>query len=367
MGDEDTTLRGRRLVPQIIVGVWLPLCFAFASINQEFLPEKYFADSKHIEGLALVATGPSPESFVTTAWIYQTLQAFEYPMVTQLVTLALFFATAFCCASWLEVSRFGALEVVLFCFCGVEAARYLAQFSKESIVVLVVLGLVVMPRRALGDVLFLALACGYAYTIRNYWFIVAVLYLAFRLLLRLRKPSRIPIFVVVALLCLAFGTDMVLGLNLNSFREAVAQTNSLYAQTAIQHYIPVTGPLGVAANALCTLVLLVIPLPLALSSAPVYLAFAGLMTVLWINLFFVVHKGMRKSWFVPDVQLSRAVSLLLAMLIVQAIFEPDYGSYIKHLTPLLPLFFFALRVRRQNQSATAPVKTRQDVLGLVGG
>lgn len=367
MGDEDTTLRLRQVLPQIVVGIWVPLCFAFASINQTFLPEKYFADSNYIKELAVVATGPSTDSFVTTAWIYRALGAFDYPTITRLVTLALFFAIVFCCARWLDISRFGVLELVLFCFCAVEAAIYLAQFSKESIVVLIVLALVVMPRGIVGDVLFLALACGYAYLIRNYWFLVAVLYLAFRLLLRSKKPSRIPIFVVVALLCLAFGSDLIFGLNLNSAREVVAQTNSLYANTVIQDYITVTGPLGGAANALCTLILLVVPLPLFVTSDPVYLTFSGLITVLWLNLFFVVHKGMCKSWFAFDAMLSRGVSLLVAMLIVQAIFEPDYGSYIKHLTPFLPLFFFVLKARRQNKSLTASIKRRQAVLGLEGG
>jgi len=202
--------------------------------------------------------------------------------------------------------------------------------------------------------------------IRNYWFLVAVLYLAFRLLLHSRKPSRIPIFVVVALLCLALGSDLIFGLNLNSAREVVAQTNSLYANTVIQDYIPVTGPLGGAANALCTLVLLVIPLPLFATSEPVYLAFSGLVTVLWLNLFFVAHKGICKNWFTFDIMLSRSMSLLLAMLTIQAIFEPDYGSYIKHLTPFLPLFFFALRARWQNKSVATPTKGCQGILGLEG-
>ena len=352
MRGQDTTFRRRRLVPQIIVALWLPLCFAFAGANQQFLPDKYFADSKYIQSLAMVATGPSSDSFVTTAWIYRALGAFEYPPITQLVTVAFFFITAFSCAPWLEVSRFTLLEVLLFCFCGAEAAIYLAQFSKESIIVLVVLVLVVMPKTAAGDVPFVAIACIYAYTIRDYWFIVAALYVAFRFLLRLKKPVMILIFVVVALLCLAVGASVALGLSLNSFRQAVAQFNSLYANTAIQNYVPVKGPLGVAANDLCTLALLIIPLPLLRSSAPTYLAFAGLMTVLWINLFYVVYKGMRKKWFVLDVRLSRAVSMLLAMLVVQSIFEPDYGSYIKHLTPLLPLFFFVLRARRELKIAT---------------
>ena len=45
----------------------------------------------------------------------------------------------------------------------------------------------------------------------------------------------------------------------------------------------------------------------------------------------------------------RAVALLLALVIVQAIFEPDYGSYVKHIVPALPLFLalLPLRVRRR--------------------
>jgi hypothetical protein len=152
------------------------------------------------------------------------------------------------------------------------------------------------------------------------------------------------------MLCMAFGTAVVLGVNLNSFREVVSQTNSLYAQTAIIDYIPVTGPLGGALNALCTLVLLVVPIPLAVTGSPVYLAFAGVMAVLWIKLVTVVRDGMRNSWFVLDVRLARAVSLLLAVVTVLAVFEPDYGSYIKHLTPVLPLFFFVLRARRKHHS-----------------
>jgi hypothetical protein len=196
----------------------------------------------------------------------------------------------------------------------------------------------------------MVMACGYALMIRNYWFLIAVAYAAFRLLLRSGNPYRIPIFVVIAMVCMAFGTAVALGVNLNSFREVVSQTNSLYAQTAIQDYIPVTGPLGGASNALCTLLLLLVPIPLAVTGSPVYLAFAGVMAILWITLLTVVRRGMRNGWFVFDVRLARAVSLLLAMVTVLAVFEPDYGSYIKHLTPVLPLFFFVLRARRTHHS-----------------
>ena len=346
-----------RVAPQIAVAVWVSLCFVFAAVNRTFLPDKYFADSDHLQGLALTATGPSPDSFITMAWLYRSVGGFAAPVVTQLITLALFFALVFRCAGWLEIARFGPTELVLFCFGGAEAAIYLAQYSKESLVVLIVLALAALPRALWGDVLFLALACGYAYLIRNYWFIIAVLYVAFRLLLRTRKPSRLVPLVALAMLAMALGTSVALGVNLNSFREAVAQTNSLYATTAIQDYLPVAGPFGGAANALCTLVLLIVPVPLLFAGSPVYLVFAGLMTLLWLTLFAVVRTGMRGGWFRTDTRLSRAVSLLLAMVVAQAVFEPDYGSYIKHLTPLLPLFFAPLLAWRKARGTARPART----------
>jgi hypothetical protein len=359
MAPEDGTIRLRRVVPQLIALVWIPLCFAFASVNQQFLPDKYFADSQHIDSLALVADGPSPDSFITMSWIYRSVGAFDFPEATWLITLGLFFVLLFRCTSWMDVSRFGIIEIALFCFCGAEASIYLAQYSKESLVVLIVLALTLMSRKVPGDLIFIALACGYAYTIRQYWYIVAGLYVAFRLLLRARNSRWIPIYVVIAMLGLAFGAYVFLGVNLSYFRHVVAQTNSLYAQSVVQDYIHVGGPVGSAANGLCSLVLFIIPIPLLLAPTPLYLAFAVLITVLWISVFLVMRKGTRLGWFTSDVRLARSVSLLLAMLITQAIFEPDYGSYIKHLTPLLPLFFIALKARRLNEGTDAPVERSQ--------
>lgn len=352
----DGVLGLRRVAPQIAVAVWVSLCFAFAAVNRSFLPDKYFADSDHLAGLALTATGPAADSFITTAWLYRSVGGFAFPVATQLITLALFFVVVFRCAGWLEISRFGPTQLVLFAFCGAEAAIYLAQYSKESAVVLLVLALVALPTAVWADVLFLALACGYAYLIRNYWFLIAVLYVALRLLLRTRKPSRVPALLALAMLGMALGTAVALGVNLNSFREAVAESNSLYAATAIQDYIRVAGPLGGAANALCTLALLIVPVPLLLAGSPVYLVFAGLMSVLWLNLVAVVRTGMRAGWFRADTRLSRAVSVLIATVAVQAVFEPDYGSYIKHLTPLLPLFFAPLLALRRNRSTAQTVR-----------
>jgi len=336
----------RQGTPQVVAAVWMVLCLGLAGMNDRLLPEKYFLDSQHIQQLALLASSPTDDTFGTTAWVYSLLGGFAVPELTQLVTFLLFLVLLFRCAPWTEISRFGPAELVLFCFGGTEAAIYLAQYSKESIVVLVVLTLVLVPTNVAGEVFFVFVACLYAVVIRQYWLIIVVLYLGMRWLLRLRRPVLIAVFIGSAVLIMAIGVSVVMHVDLNSFRQAGAQKNALYAQTAIQEYIPVSGPLGAAANALTTLVLLAIPVPLLVTGSPVYTVFAAVMVVLWLSLFATVRDGMRQGLFRADVRTARACALLLATLPTLAIFEPDYGSYIKHLTPLLPLFLLPLRARR---------------------
>lgn len=340
------------MIRQLVVLVSVPLFVAFSAGKEDVLPDKYFADSHHIESLGLAASGPSADSFVTMAWLYRLAGAFDYPTATYLATLLLFFVVVFRCVSWIEIGRFGPLEMTLFAFCGAEASIYLAQYSKESVIILLALALMTVPERAYGDAMFVAVACGYAYLIRSYWFIVVVLFLGFRLLLRSRKTHRLPIFVAGALVALACAVKLAMGVDLNAFRAMVNESNALYAQSAIKDYIPVTGPFGGAVNALLTLVLLIVPIPLVVAFSPAYLVFGAIISVLWLSVLRVTVRGTRRGWFRADVRLSRAVSLLLAMLTVQAIFEPDYGSYIKHLTPLLPLFFLPLRALHEQREPT---------------
>ena len=47
------------------------------------------------------------------------------------------------------------------------------------------------------------------------------------------------------------------------------------------------------------------------------------------------------------------------MVTVQAVFEPDYGSYMKHIAPLLPLFVLVFAARRRCAAADGlPGQTR---------
>ncbi|WP_031469789.1 hypothetical protein [Sciscionella sediminilitoris] len=343
----------------MIVLLWIPACFFAGLLNRDLLPDKYFFDDAHIQSVMPTADGPSADSFVTMAWIYRGLGLMGNQGLVQAGTMLLFFVLLFTCARWRDIARFGVVEIAVFCVSGLACAVYLAQYSKESLVLVLVLALMWLPRNLLGDLVFAALACGYAALVRPYWFMVAAVFLLLRLLFRYgRKEWLVPVLLVLVLLAFAIGVSVFLGADLNTFREGVAQfrTNSPDARSAIQDYLPAKGVLGGTGNALLTLILLIVPIPLLLAGSPVYLGFAVVSTALWIGVLFPgIRRGFRSGWF-TDSRFARAAALLLAMVTVQAVFEPDYGSYLKHLTPLLPLFLVLLvhRRARLDSNPTSP-------------
>lgn len=87
---------------------------------------------------------------------------------------------------------------------------------------------------------------------------------------------------------------------------------------------------------------LVAPRPLLATPGAVHVAYAGLIGVYLAGL----RRGPLASLSGPlgaDRDARRlGLSFLLALLTVQALFEPDYGSYLRHLTPVLPLLLCIL-------------------------
>lgn len=114
-----------------------------------------------------------------------------------------------------------------------------------------------------------------------------------------------------------------------------------------------TGAVGVAA-AVAMVGLMVVPVDLLLSGSPFHLLSGLAMALIWLLVLIPVLGGrlVREPTGgapldTPErIRATRAASLLLAFLLVQALFEPDYGSALKHLTPMLPLVLMVHLSRR---------------------
>jgi len=139
----------------------------------------------------------------------------------------------------------------------------------------------------------------------------------------------------------------VLGAYPDHYRSFVneARIGSADAQSAIQPFLKAPEPASGFVNVALTVLTLVIPVPLATNGALYYVALAALIAFLWI----VVGRSLKHYRSLPQravpPAVSRSVALLVAYLAVQALFEPDYGSALRHLTPLLPCLIVVLANR----------------------
>lgn len=334
-------MRMRGLGNQLAVVVIAGCAIIAAPWMRGILPGQFLLDDAHLRAsIAGDLLLGDAAGFVAVAGYYRALGLAESPPAAAIVALVLFTAAILLAIGWerirdLDVIGLGAIGASY-----VLALAYLAQYSKELFTLAVVTATLAMPRSRWGDAGVVAACLVYAGTVRSYWVIVAALFIVWRIALaRIRNPLLLVLVPVVVYAAMTPVFDAMLG-GLQSQRE---WANAERAATAtvdsmITSPIPgATGLLGIV-SALIMVVLLVVPVSLAASGSVYHLASAGLILGIWcVALWPVVRGRFAVRPAVVSVRAARAASLLLALLLVQSLFEPDYGSYLKHLTPMLPL------------------------------
>ncbi|NYJ05859.1 hypothetical protein [Petropleomorpha daqingensis] len=222
-------------------------------------------------------------------------------------------------------------------------AVYLGFYSKDIVVAVIALAVIALPSNPAGNVTLALIFVGYALTFRSYWFLILAISIGLIVLRRrLRTPARMLLLLVAVLVTASLIYASLYGVDIRDVRDAINadRLGSADAQSAISSFLTGGGVAGGAINACLELLFLVAPIPLALTGGPLYAGIAVLLAAFWMTVFLAVRKlGRTPS---ADPRLWRASAVLLACVVVQSLFEPDYGSALRHLTPFLPVALFLL-------------------------
>jgi hypothetical protein len=242
---------------------------------------------------------------------------------------------------------------------------FLGTYSKDAPVLLVSAALVVLGRSLRAELLILALVIAYAGLFRTYWLLILVGFLCLRLLWR-SWPRRIAWIVGPILLTIVFAVAVVVFLHqpADYFRSSVnvARTGDVDSRTMMHGFTALPEPLGGTTNVLLTFFTLFLPVPLLGFATSYYIAVFALFVVLWAVFWWKLLRAAPQRND-PSGRF-RAAAFLLALVSVQALFEPDYGSVLRHLTPLLPVLLLVsgdvVRLRRQKVAPArrAPAERR---------
>jgi hypothetical protein len=205
-----------------------------------------------------------------------------------------------------------------------------------------------IDRRRQGIVLTALLLLLYGLFARTYWVAIVLAWVGtLWLITRSRRRAWVLFIAVTAtVLIVVAWITLVQGYPLDYYRDGsnVIRIPSGDADTAIRS--PLSGtdgfPLGLASYLITALALLV-PVPLAFIG-PQYAVYAVAIITIWL---FHIRTGialLRGSTGERDRRRAWTLALWLLpvfVFLVLVAFEPDYGSYLRHLTPMLPLMLLS--------------------------
>ncbi|APT91410.1 hypothetical protein CSPHI_10900 [Corynebacterium sphenisci DSM 44792] len=224
----------------------------------------------------------------------------------------------------------------------VLGAAFLGTFSKEFLVAVLIGVVLLIPAGFVGEVLVIAALLAFGALYRPYWTIIAVVYAIIRLILRTARGTR-GFWLLVPCTAAALGLMIWLqtGQSADFARLGVNEYRGAETRTLIERFVHWPEPLGGVVNVVITTVMLVVPLPLFALGTIYHGSSALLILFFWVTFGRAIanYGGTRPTGYV-----ARAIALVLAFLPVQGLFEPDYGSALRHLTPLLPLMLLTVIV-----------------------
>lgn len=303
--------------------------------SHAILPPKLFLDEAIV--LRFVTEELSVDgwsSYGTTGWLYRTTGLGSIPTLFPVLAYCIFAATVLAAITWRGIPQLTFPTIGLAAGSLLVGAAYLSQYSKEFFVIPLAALLLLARRSVAIEVVWVALALLYAAFVRPYWFLVVAIYLGFRILIpRMRSPwLLIPVIMIgFAVMILVF--ELALGSPLTFFRTDINNTLDFDRSTQIDDIIPGESFLAQWLNAGVMMLAMAFPVSLLTSGQPAQLLAGGFVALCWVLATVRVRRvtGTNGPGVLP-------LAFLLAFLMVQTAFEPDFGSYIRHITPQLPLF-----------------------------
>lgn len=315
-----------------------------ASQSHRFLPHKLFLDEAIIlRFITGELTSDGPSSYGTTGWLYRVTGLGSIPELFPILAYAVFSVTVIIAITWRGIPQLSFPAIGLAAGALLLGGVYLSQYSKEFFVLPLVALLLVARRSPALEVSWVALALLYAGFVRPYWFLVVALYVVFRFLIpRLRSAWLLLPLILMGFAAMIVIFDIVLGSPLTFFRTDINNSLDYDRSTQINDVIAGTGFFSQWMNAAAIMIMMAFPVPMLLSGDPLQLLAGGFLAVCWALVVFRSSRvtGASGPGVIP-------LAFLISFLMVQTAFEPDFGSYLRHITPQLPLFLAIFSATRR--------------------
>lgn len=320
---------------------FLGLIIFFISLLKEFiLPSKYFYDGNLIFNLINNNIDISYfDSFNNTAFIFSLFPFPEYSiniLGSFFITISLYWSIRS------KILNFYPINVlILYSIFSMIMSVYLTQPSKELICLFIIFSLFFFGKTVYGFYFWLIIVATYALFFRSYWFIYGVVvFLNFNLFYKQFSIKKFIFYNSIIIMAIVISYQLFYQVSISLIRDSINidRLSSEDAVTIINNIIPNYDILSSWLNAILHSLLLFIPIPLAMLGGVIYTISSLLILSIFLLTFKSYYEICNKC---NNSVLSRACFFsIISFPVVQGLFEPDYGSFIKHLSPMLPLILY---------------------------
>jgi len=325
-------LRIKKAESKFVFVFGILICVLMAFFKESIFPEKYFFDSQTIQKIIEKPyKDEGDKSFTNTAIVYRKLHI-DKVVVAPILAITFFLMGILVIFKKYKIDAISFLNFILIVAYSAIAMVYMSTYSKDFILFLIVIiPFIFLEKKHL--LIWSVFALLYAYYFRSYWFITVPLFWTVKLFMA-RKPKLLLAFIPIFFFVISFVYNYIFGTSLSMIRYLTnLNRDAETAQTAIATYIKGSNFALEAANFFVSLLFLIVPIPLLLLGKPFYVILTILIVVFFYNFIKLYVKEYKNTEY------TNIFSFIIAFILVQSLFEPDYGSFVRHLSPLYPLIF----------------------------
>jgi hypothetical protein len=234
------------------------------------------------------------------------------------------------------------------CAWGVVRAAFLSVLSKDLLSALVVLPLTVIAGRRSFGMTWFGGGLIYGWVVRKYWILAGLIWLALSALQKWLTPLRFIAGLIAMYVLMALAFQFLLGQQLDFARVSMNENRVVGAEGAQTVIVPILSspnPLAQAGNAFLVLVRLIFPFELLRMLSPEKIIFV---LITPISIWWAVEISILsvKTTSHRLIAAGKVALAPLAFLVVESLFEPDFGSFARHFSMVSPLIFSAMAVAR---------------------
>lgn len=320
---------------KLLIGIAFLMCVLMAFTKESIFPEKYFFDSYAIQELIeKTYKNYGDQSFNNTAKFFRYLHLDRY-ILSPLVAIVTYFVGIYILFKQYNVRQLAFFNFLIIVLYSLMAMVYISTYSKDLVVFLVVvLPFIFFEKKKIF--IWALFALFYAAIFRNYWFITLALFFGMRYFI-VHKPKLLLLVIPLYYVVIAFIYHYIFGTSLSMIRYFTnLDRDTESAQTAINIFIKGDNFFIEGANYYVTLIFLIIPIPLILLAKPFYIILGALIILFFFNFIKLYTKEYANNEY------TNIFSFVISFMLVQSLFEPDYGSFVRHLAPLYPLIFVCI-------------------------